>query len=844
MSTDAQILKALKTKCNGPLSYFELAIVKFDQDRRKIFLAVGLSSLFLVRRDLEGIYAVIPFAQITKVVQDTTSAGGVELTAQQEHYATGIQSTPLLLACENRSMFLGALSMAWQVDSMCRSASVIPFPKIDDALNAKVTSWQKTSFSPFAGCTKFEYQGYSFFLPNKFSPAAETRSVGKLGLFLGGSGVKMTVEVGLPKDMATLVHVDLSHVRWVGLSHKDRLADSSSHCCVELNRAYRKAMNLVGDVAQWTGWEVSVRSENWLTHSIILRRSHMPPLLDAAQDIVMMLQVSTAALEAGFDETHIEEVVTMAANSLSPVGAGEVARGESFTIYTPMVQAKLDALLFDEEGYRWLSDKFGMMPTHFEKAKVFVKAILKMLESENALKHPELLQELAQVSEESDALEAARRLIDDEKAKRCMQGPRMQALHSAWTFRVARYLFYLVDGGFDSRLTANDLVDNVGIVAPELDKKLREILDFLLHIRSKDLNKRFTKEGEPPRSFMAHARDPLFSTCVFNERVMQILIETGYLQAQFSRGQEHQYTDLLGVMLRSQRGISLKASICRQILAATGKHAEEGALHTLALPLCEVVQTGSRFLGTYATAALVNLTALRASGDGVKNRLVSLGVLPVCVAHLRKNDDDLVYYSLLLLVNLTKAVHHRHVVREHDIIDTLVRLLTVPDLGVTRSKIMTQLPAVLGQLCNEDDTREEIASQDGVIERLCDIYAQAPGGSELKCNVMFCLRQLCTGSRAIREEVGDRVLPIAVEELKIFHHLQDFASSCVLLLMTLATARKNCELMCKTQLLENLSYCISDIPHGQREEHHEWLSSLRQRLQDFQADAMPVGMLR
>merc|ERR1712048_373231 len=65
-----------------------------------------------------------------------------------------------------------------------------------------------------------------------------------------------------------------------------------------------------------------------------------------------------------------------------------------------VIQAKLDALLYDEEAYGWIRSRLKLKPdgdTHLEKyACIFVKGIVKILRDENALQHPEIWDEISQ----------------------------------------------------------------------------------------------------------------------------------------------------------------------------------------------------------------------------------------------------------------------------------------------------------------------------------------------------------------------------------------------------------------------------------------------------------------
>merc|ERR1719198_477373 len=117
------------------------------------------------------------------------------------------------------------------------------------------------------------------------------------------------------------------------------------------------------------------------------------------------------------------------------------------------------------------------------------------------------------------------------------------------------------------------------------------------------------------------------------------------------------------------------------------------------------------FLATYATAALVNLSQAR---ETVKNFVMAEGIAKTCLNQLHSHDDDLVRYTLVLLVHLTKSVHHRKQLKDIGIIKVLTHILTDFYNYVDRKRrILTELASVLGQMCNDEETRKIVC--DGVV---------------------------------------------------------------------------------------------------------------------------------
>merc|ERR1719183_113964 len=139
---------------------------------------------------------------------------------------------------------------------------------------------------------------------------------------------------------------------------------------------------------------------------------------------------------------------------------------------------------------------------------------------------------------------------------------------------------------------------------------------------------------------------------------------------------------------------NLKASICRQIILA-GEHDQA---FNLSHALIDVMKGKDVFLATYACAALVNMTSVTTFpnfNDAVKNHLMASGIASIAIANLSSKDDDLVQYTLVLLVNITKSVHHRQVLKSRGLITQLVDVLTSSYFNKFKHKVLVELSSVL-----------------------------------------------------------------------------------------------------------------------------------------------------
>jgi len=284
---------------------------------------------------------------------------------------------------------------------------------------------------------------------------------------------------------------------------------------------------------------------------------------------------------------------------------------------------------------------------------------------------------------------------------------------------------------------------------------------------------------------------------------------------------------LTHMMMSEHMGVNLKSSICRLIIKETNvEHGTE-----LCPGLISMMEHGSLFLATYACAALINLSQAM---DLVKNWIMRAGIANICMRLLHSKDDDLMLYTLMLLVHLTKQANHRAMMKKAGLVSWLNKTLAESYDATAvkyRRRIIVEICSVLGQMCNDDDTRRETCEGYQAIECLIKIFEhemKAPPptyhkvkkgdpadiATQLASKAMFCLKQLCVGMTANeskKEQVCQKVIEAIVEQLQLKSNLaynRDWSVNALLLLAVLAINR-NCSILIKkkgwTQVYEVLT---------------------------------------
>jgi len=687
---------------------------------------------------------------------------------------------------------------------------------------------------PFKGYEEdFRHRGYTFFLRQGFKPRAGLRT----GNFIHDDGWEvnyqartMQVPAGVQvtahvSDPETLMEISKSRtggedIRTVANRYKKDLTCHLDQFYMLVNGPYMKKMNRAGDIAVWDGWEFFIRAQDYSFGCVVLRREFIPPLCDSAQVITILLRCPSRGIDHEMCEVLIDEC-RFVADSLAPVAQAK-------QVYTEFIQARLDSLQCTEEAYRWFEGTLGLKPLHKTPAALkFVKSILKkmdqggVLQDETILDSP-ILQDVALVHDPmmvcEEMLSDAEALLGNEEKK--VRDER----RNAWFQRISKYLAFCVDGGIlGERFTLGTFLQGMMRGAGD-SRELRKVLEFMLHLLPRGERGDFANKWSTSLISLAQLlHEPQnFGKYSFNRIVLRCMVQEDFLKHEWRRINKSSsilYETLLANLLTNpELGLSLKTLICRQILENTSTKDwsmldVEAQIRILVPALLEVTQGSSVALASCATAALVNLSCGK---DVAKNMLVHAGALKLCMTQLKSKDDDLTLYTLYLLVNLTKTAHHRAIVVREGGVPLLVELLTSSYQNVRKQKILTEIASVIGQLCNDEDSRTVMSEDFPVVICLLWINEQAPMNTKVKAKVLFALRQLAVfGPNKIK--IGQTAISNVIEQISAAKPKYiDCLMNAVMLLLMLSPVRTNIRLMThQDRLADALETC--GLTEGGRE---------------------------
>eukprot|EP00918_Siedleckia_nematoides_P013793 GHVU01029996.1.p1 GENE.GHVU01029996.1~~GHVU01029996.1.p1 ORF type:complete len:746 (+),score=170.30 GHVU01029996.1:106-2238(+) len=640
---------------------------------------------------------------------------------------------------------------------------------------------------PFSGCQEITQGAYFFYVNKSFEVFTTSATSERVCCYVDPRGVEVTVIMQDELALSHLAGLSREVVQWIALEYKDSITKHLKAYAVLRNNSYVKKMNLSDDIAAWSAWELTIRTPTFTVACVFLRRKYIPPLMGTCKDIAVIYRVSAEDMKrSGIKEAEVIRACHFTSDSFSPVS-------QNHLWYRDMVQGKLDALMFDEDGYSWMQTRFKLRPAITDHISLLLKSVLVMLDEASILGDQDLIRDLSRAPAVEDPLQLVEDLIRAPPGLELLDPEQTTKPRHEWEQRLARYCAFCFDGGLlGQKFTLADLSEAVGLTNNyAVDQMIRRLMAFFLHIRPIDLS--LVYEERPLSSMLA---DSTFaSTYSYNHRVFSAFFDIGYVAKLFSKGQELDYVRLMGFLLESRCSpLSIKAAICRRVLQATTNVEQQQPFLALLGPMMGLVRplsgTYSTFLSTYAMAVLVNLCAYN---DEVKTILVNADVASTCVSELKQRSDESAKHACTLAINLTKKDEHRAKFISAGLVPQLVDVLNdhYQEVGVPeKAKLLSHVLAVIGQLINDDNMRDEVCSVYPVLDYALYIFHNAYDW-EVKTRATFCLRQLCLHGWQVRQRVGKHCMRPLVKSLQEAES-RSYLATVLSLLMQICLYRPNC----------------------------------------------------
>ncbi|KAF4747615.1 hypothetical protein FOZ62_020273 [Perkinsus olseni] len=610
---------------------------------------------------------------------------------------------------------------------------------------------------------------------------------------------------------------------------------------------------------------------------VLLRRKYTPPLMDNRQDIIVAVHCPMKIMGKGrFTDEELLTECHIIADSITSMN-------EKSTVYCDMLQAKVDALMFNSEAYKWLNSRLDVRPSFAVHAKRIVVAVISLLHREGLLQDRKEL--LHSIDERlpvnlnlSDMIEDLKWASVEGFGNLLKSGgfgdddAEYDAIRNAWYSRVSSYVTYCLDGGLlGRRLTLKLILESLSeLRSPSVRESISCLLRFILHVRPRDLEKPY--QAGDVRHLSGENGSLINYT--FNAHVMEVLIETDLLMwvvgidampaGGCGAGALFSLTDRLSpamvlsnVLGHRDSTRSLKMCICRKIsemtqteeitVASSGSTTPGSAdqpetqgkpLELLAATLLQLLRKEKCVLLRAQVSAA--LTGIISADKSMKKPLAEAGLMKLAVDLLDIKDDDLLLAALRLLECVAdESDRTKMLVSPRSVLCPTVEIIRSYCDTRSKSTVVAHACHLLAGLCTDDATRAEcIAKFPSLTHCVMRAFRNAASRSAEQTMCLHAIDRLCRGldqegvlsvrdavtGTLIRDlgELFTRLIPGADKQCKGFKNdLEDYLTSSLQVfdMLTEKGMEANCVYLKEKGLPHVLSAMRSRLPEGLSDLH-------------------------
>ncbi|CDW74435.1 arm repeat protein [Stylonychia lemnae] len=807
-TTSPAILKALSAIVNDSLNY--VSLIEYMEEQ--YYLVLGRFSFYFIKNDLSLCQASIKYAHLEKCLTDEKKVSLVQIQLSDNRDPTHPQK--LNIYSQDRITLIDSFICYWQIDYMYRYRTFAKFPlllrqKIDikgkDFSNISSSRHQSKIpskiLAPPVGYKALEFKGYKFFIPKLF-----IRKKGKESEYINveqKENVVVQISDCSPIDNLCKMPDYRKDIQEFAQNLAMSRIDAKTQYYIMASKPYIKKYNLTSDKAQINCWDVHIRTHVFDLFVTVHRRKYIPPLMEVFQDIVV-ISIFDFHNEHGHvgeyrsSDNFFQMVHHLIVDSIYPIQRQNL-------IYKNIIEERSNALLMDEDTMNFYHYNLNIQPIGITYAVNYLRSILSILSRYNGEYPKELNRQLKNMKlvRKDEYIEKPPGVIVSNFEEVSFRAKD----NSNWTQKIARYLSHILNGGLlQSQFTFQTFIKMIQNVTESQDEmNLKDELVYLLHIREK--NRGFQRTGEPITTIIKNfigSNEPQ----MYNENVLIVMIESGYLQQEFSFLNPKDYPDFLIHILKSSERIKVKEAACRKIIKLFAEKKKEnggkgpttpgggvtagGPKHTnggpsmkkadesskiefinLVEPLINTMKTGNYNLASLSTQALVNLCNY---SDDIKDIFIQKQGLNAILEYLTCKEEDTLLNILKLLqalINKSETIG-KQISEENnnECVHSLLRILQGPDIPMTKFSLkitflaLQILRALIQYSLNAKSLFIDNAGAIEAVIKLIRIDQILTINEVMEMSIYSFLTQMVREENDYKRIIGKKVLPICNERLQ------------------------------------------------------------------------------
>ena len=754
------VLKGIESMLQCEVKFFSLV----RQDGQRLYLCLGKRECFLLDFD-PPFQEQYFYARIKQVILDSE-----DLLLFQIDFNEGHQS--ILLESFERERLCDELAVAWKADYMYRNWQWRTFPLKKGKCNASKLVKHSAAAEfvvPPPKMRRAEGGGYFMFIDEMYREDTAGAKGMPSGRFrLAGREREFRLVVEPKQPVAQLGRREKDELR-LAAERLARAHTADSEMIVLRSELYHKRMNLTGDLSHWSCWAVHLRTPLLDVGVIATRRKYLPAMGDTYQDIFVVQANLTHLFSPHVTHTEFPHVPpTPLFSQTDEVLSGdprEYMQGLEKVVDTlsPRVRVpyyddivtrlKADALLYDEDSFSWFHS-MGITSSNVDAACAFYKSVANLLNNEGIVEY-----DMAHVEPETVLIQDPFRVIIALWEDAPGLSPKSSPLAwRNWRRRVARYLFWAIDGGFCPGEMSFELLvrcerrDTCSVSTRDI---MQRLFDFFVHVSTESETYQLDVVSLADRV----ADEDFMRIATMNRRPLVVLIESGYMRRLLESESPPKYVPFLAEMLKRpfpNSGPELLTAVCHQVaMYSTASDFRDAMLEAgVLLPLIEALRSENDVLLLAVVKALINLSSKKAEA---KDMIVSNGGARAIIPHLLTKGEELTRSFCVLLKNCLTMVEVRERIHSDGAVAPLTKLLhRTAIVGTHRSDaVVAAAAAAVWNVSALEEAKKIVLKERGVEALVLQLRESQSEDVWQKC--AGCLMVLAANRDDIKRLVGEEM---------------------------------------------------------------------------------------